>query len=118
MNLLELTTQLQEKLNELKHKYDTSEQPEDKRDKDFFAYVKRETTPIYEQIELWEQQATEFVKQRKVRVHPQQVQSTTDNLKLLLMHSYYIDTRYHRYMELHQSVHYVLDMLINDINDN
>ncbi|WP_138417041.1 DUF1798 family protein [Aquibacillus sediminis] len=113
--LKQLTDQLQLKIDELKSRYLTNEKPENKRDRDFFMYVKDQTTPTYEMIQQWQEVALAFVKDRKVQVHPQQIESTSENLELLLMHSYYIDVKRKRYMELHHSIHYVFDRLLEDL---
>lgn len=100
----------------LKVQYLNNEAPEDKKSKEFFARVKQETTPIYRLIGEWGEEARIFVQQREVNVHPQQVVSTSENMELLLMHSYYIDVKRKRYMELNHSVHFVMDQLIADID--
>ncbi|QDP40423.1 DUF1798 family protein [Radiobacillus deserti] len=115
MTLHESIESLKKDLQHLHTYYETHEKPENKRDPAFFEYVKEETTPIYKKIKAWEQEALAFVKDREVRVHPQQVASTAENLELLLMHSYYIDVRKKRYMELYKSVEYVFDLLLKDL---
>jgi hypothetical protein len=115
MDLKQKTLELQTHVLNLKERYLTNEQPEDKKDKDFFAFVKEETTPIYLLNQGWEEEAKQFVQNRDVQVHPQQIASTSENIELLLLHSYYIDVKKKRYMELHNSVLYVFDLLLNDI---
>ncbi|MBM7569866.1 DUF1798 family protein [Aquibacillus albus] len=117
MNLTKTTRDLKRILEELKAHYLENEKPEDKRDKAFFEFVKHKTTPVYERLKKWEDEALEFVKNREVHVHPQQIASTKENMELLLLHSYYIDVKRKRYMELNQSVHYVLDILLNDLSN-
>lgn len=115
MDIKQLTIELKKDLKLLKERYETGEKPKDKRSWDFFQFVKEETTPIYDKIQLWEEKANSFVKQREVSVHPQQVASTRDNMEILLLNSYYLDVKRGRYMDLHQSVMYVFDALIEDI---
>lgn len=110
--------ELEEELKTLKGYYLSHEKPEHKRDPEFFAYVKEQTEPVFDIVDKWHEEALAFVKNREVQVHPQQVESTEENIKLLLLHSYYIDVRKKRYMELHQSVLYVFDLLKNDLNKN
>lgn len=109
------TRTLKQELDRLKDYYINHDAPENKSDKDYFLMVKNETTPIYQALEEWEEEALSVVKQRKADVHPQQIVSTKENMELLLMHSYYIDIMRKRYMELNHSVHYVFDQLLNDI---
>lgn len=116
MDLQMLTNQLKRDLHELKEKYEQNSPPKNRRDHSFFAVVKQETTPIYHLLDQWETLALSFVKQRRVNVHPHQVTSTKENMELLLMHSYYIDVKKKRYMELYQSIGYVLDQLLDELS--
>ncbi|GAA4071624.1 DUF1798 family protein [Amphibacillus indicireducens] len=109
--LTKLTNDLQQACLQLKDKFLTNEPPTDVRDPVFFNQVKTETEPLFKLIEEWEKQALNAVKQRKVLVHPQQVQSTRENFELILLHSYYIDVKPQRYMELLQAIDYVCDSL-------
>ena len=118
MIVYDLTNQLREELEYLKNRYFSHEKPENKRDRDFFTFVKEQTTPKYKVIKQWEKEALEHVKQRSIQVHPQQIVSTSENLELLLMHSYYIDARKKRYMELYKSVHYVFDLILTNDHGN
>ena len=112
MDFYSLTREMKNDIETWKDRYENAERPEDKRDRAFFSYVKAETAPFFRKIEKWNEQATVFVKNKEVKVHPQQVASTAENLELLLMHSFYLDVKRKRYMELHQSVHYVFDLLL------
>src|SRR5699024_1512269 len=116
MELKILTQQLKQHLNKLKERYNHIEPPKNRRDKDFFELVKRETTPVYSLLEEWEEMALEKVKEREINVHPQQVTRTRENMELVLMHSYYIDARRKRYMELSQSVLYIFDQIISELS--
>ncbi len=116
MKLFELTLELEKTLDELKEYYLTHERPENKRDMAFFEYVKERTNPIFIKIDLWFELASKFVQNREVNVHPSQIQSTEENYKLILLHSYYVDVRKKRYMELFQSISYVFDLVKKDIN--
>lgn len=114
-DLQEQTRHLKQQLNQLKERYETNEPPEDRRDKAFFSHVKEVTEPIYKRLETWEEGALGLVKKREVNLHPHQVASTRENMELLLMHSFYIDVKRKRYMELYKSVHYIFDQLLKDI---
>jgi len=116
MELKILTQQLKQHLNKLKERYDHFEPPKNRRDKDFFELVKRETTPVYNLLEMWEEMALEKVKEREINVHPQQVTTTRENMELVLMHSYYIDARRKRYMEINHSVLYIFDQIISELS--
>ncbi|GAB3066244.1 DUF1798 family protein [Virgibacillus ainsalahensis] len=115
MTLKEQTEQLKTNLNRLMKRYENNPPPEDKKDIKFFSLVKEDTTPIYERLEKWEEDALSVVKARKVNVHPQQITSTRENMELLMMHSYYHDVKRKRYMELNHSIHYIFDQLLSEL---
>ncbi|PAD39484.1 hypothetical protein CHH53_06050 [Terribacillus sp. 7520-G] len=103
-------------LTRLKNRFLTEEPPSDKHDRAFFDLVKRETEPMYELLQKWHHSAADFVQQRDVSVHPQQIQSTEENVHLIILHSYYIDIRSERYMDYHQSIGYVIQLLDEDLD--
>ncbi|SEN44351.1 protein of unknown function [Amphibacillus marinus] len=113
--LMEITIQLEAAKDILKQHFLTSEQPEEKKDPVFFDFVKKKTEPLFDQIECWEEEALRLAKNREISVHPQLIQSTRENFELILMHSFYIDVKLQRYMELHQAIDYVFLLIKNDI---
>ncbi|RDW22073.1 DUF1798 family protein [Oceanobacillus chungangensis] len=115
MELSKQTETLREYLYNLRDKFEHSTPPENVKDRSFFEKVKEETTPIYDLIATWEEDALQTVKEKKITVHPQQVISTRENMELLIMHSYYKDARRKRYMELYNSVLYIYDQVIRDL---
>lgn len=115
MNLIEKTQKLNQYLESLRDRFETNEAPGDRKDRAFFDMVKKETTPIYDLLEIWEEDALATVKERKASVHPSQIQSTRENMELLLMHSFYLDVRRKRYIELYTSIRYVFDLLLDTI---
>lgn len=115
MALKEQTEQLKQYLDQLKERYEGNTPPENMKDKQFFLIMKEDTIAIYDLLETWEKDALEVIKDRKVNVHPHQITSTKENMELLILHSYYIDTRRKRYMELNRSSHYILDQLLRGI---
>ncbi|RKQ37630.1 DUF1798 family protein [Oceanobacillus halophilus] len=115
MELIMRTEYLINHLHELKDHFENSEAPENIRDKAFFARVKEKTTPIFESLEKWEEEALRVVKERKVNIHPQQINSTRENMELVLMHSYYKDLRRRRYMEYYKSILYIFEQLVDEL---
>ncbi|MDY0405731.1 DUF1798 family protein [Virgibacillus sp. 179-BFC.A HS] len=73
---------------------------------------------MYQLLEQWETNALAAVKEKKANVHPQQIISTRENMGLLLMHSFYIDIRKRRYMEIYYSCMYVFDLLAKSLQEN
>lgn len=115
MELKQLTNNLRVHLDILQAHYESHEAPTNLKDKEFFFDVKRKTTPYYEMTEKWESEVLDFVKETKPNLHPNQVVSTAENIGLLLMHSYYIDIKRKRYMELIYAVHYIFDILDSEL---
>jgi len=115
MELKFQTELLKHHLEQLKEMFEANEPPENVSDKHFFLKMKESTSPIYDLLEEWEEQALEFVKTRNVNVHPHQVTSTRENVELLILHSYYVDARRKRYMELNHSSNYIFDLLLQDL---
>jgi hypothetical protein len=113
--IIDYTLQLKDELNKLKEIFEQNNPPEDRRDKVFFESVKEKTLPVYELLEKWEKLALEIIKESKISVHPNQIVSTRENMELLLMHSYFVDVRRRRYMELNQSIIYVFDQLLRAV---
>ena len=116
MELVIQTDNLKQYLDDLKEIYEKNAPPENMNDKEFFNKLKKETAPIYDLLEKWEEKALLFVKNRAVNIHPHQITSTRENMELLILHSYYVDARRKRYMELNHSSHYILDQLLRDIS--
>ncbi|MFD2209089.1 DUF1798 family protein [Virgibacillus halophilus] len=113
--LLLQTIELKKQLALLQEYYENNQAPESRKDKQFFAYVRKQTDPIYELLARWEDLALATVKNRQVKVHPKQIVSTRENMELILMHSYYIDVKRRRYMQLHQACLYVFDLLADQL---
>lgn len=116
MDIKEQTIELKRHLQLLKDSYEKNDPPDNKKDMVFFNDVKSKTEPVYAMLETWETDALDIVKQRKVNVHPHQITSTRENMELLLMHSYYIDAKRKRYMELNHSILYIFDQLLRDLD--
>jgi len=112
------TEHLKKYVTGLKKRFKTGSAPENRKDRNFFLKVKEETAPMYQLLEQWEENALKLVKGRKVNVHPQQVTSTKENMELMLMHSYYMDVKEKRFMELHNSIIYIFDQLLREIERN
>ncbi|WP_041450128.1 YppE family protein [Amphibacillus xylanus] len=109
--LYKLTDQLQVASLKLRDRFLHHEAPEDPRDSDFFQMVKAETEPYFNLVAKWEELALDAVKSRKVIVHPQQIEATRENFELILLHSYYIDEKPKKFMELVQAIDYVCQQI-------
>ncbi|SDX72653.1 DUF1798 family protein [Salimicrobium album] len=115
MSLQKRTRTLKESLDELHERYTSHTGPVDRTDHEFFEKVKNETAPYFELVQDWYEEVEPFVKERDVTVHPNQIKSTHENIEMLILHSYYLDVDKNRYKDLHQSSHYVLDMVLDNL---
>src|SRR5699024_4137534 len=113
--LLEQTKALVTELDLLKQRYIHNDPPETMKDRAFFNHMKENTAHIYTLLENWEEEALRQVKERKMNIHPQQIASTPENMELLLLHSYYIDVKRKRYMELNHSIQYIFDLVAEEV---
>ncbi|WP_202406221.1 DUF1798 family protein [Pontibacillus yanchengensis] len=106
---------IKQELNQLKDRFLASDKPADKKDRALFEQVKEETSPLFTLIQEWYDEAEQYVKMNPgSKVFPIQLENTKDNFELLVLHSYYIDVPKKRFMELYNSVHYVLDQLLDN----
>lgn len=107
-----ITEQLIHVLDNLKAKFDEGKKTP--KDDTYFFYVKKETDPIFDLLDEWEKTAIELIKQNKLLLHEQQIVATKDNMKALLLHSYYFDVRKRRYMEIYKSIHYIFKQMVKE----
>src|SRR5690625_1001661 len=114
-NLQILTEQLLNHLSVLKEKFENNEPPSSNRS--FFLFVKEETTSVFQLLEKWEKITLETIQNQNSSLHPQQITSTKENMEALLLHSYYIDVRKRRYMEMNKSCRYIFNQLIKELED-
>ncbi len=95
-------------LNEGLSRYENGER-QAKRDREFFEIVKVETKPLFELIDHWEELVKNHV--ASLKIMPNQIQNTKENLELFVFHSYYRDVRRKRFMEVYHSIDFVLKQL-------
>lgn len=110
---------VKEELDQLKDLYIQSEKPADRKDRELFEKVKVESKPLFELNEKWANLAEQYTYSvENSIVYPLQINNTKENFELVILHSYYIDVPKKRYMELYNSIHYVLDQLLDSIEMN
>lgn len=115
MSLKEYTLELKSLIDQQHKRFLQTDGPVDRNNRDFFEHVKEKTKPMFEVNHQWMEEAEQFVKNRESSVHPNQVKSTHENIEMIILHSYYLDVDRKRFKELYQSSHYVLDMILSDI---
>lgn len=110
--ILSLQAELEFIFNNLEKQFLTQNKPENRHDRDFFDYVKRETDPLFEKLDQWYKYSYPFIENKKEgKVYPTQIEKTKENIELLILHSYYIDVPKKRYKELKNSIEYVFQQL-------
>lgn len=82
-----------------------------------FEYVKKETEPIFSTLENWEKLTIAEINKGQLMMPITIIESTVDNMKAFIMHSYYKDVRKRRYMEIKRSILYVFRLLLKELND-
>lgn len=106
----DITEQLIEHLKSLEETY--LEEGTVERSGPFFRYVKKETEDVFKLLDAWEGTALRLSEEGRAAVFPQQIDATIDNMKALIMHSYYKDVRKRRYMEIQKACDYVFNQSI------
>jgi len=111
-----MTKKLKSELSILQQKFETGNRNQDRRDRQLFDQMKTETAPIFKLIDMWYEQTIEIIQKEKLILREQQITSTKENFEMLVLHSYYIDVRKRRYMELNRSCLYIFDQLLKEIH--
>lgn len=112
-NFKNMTEELSDYLYRLKNIYEENEKP-DKTDAAFFETVRQEINPYYELIDQWEVAAKQLIKERKIKIFPPQIDATVKSLRAIALHSYYIDVRKKRYMNIKKSCDYVFKLILKE----
>lgn len=113
--LYDLTIRLQDELERLKTRYETGEK-KDVTDHAYFTYVQKETEHLFTLLSDWERCAQESIQKLKETVFPQQITATYDNVKAVILHSYYRDIRIKQYMKIYKACNYILQNIIQVID--
>jgi hypothetical protein len=92
-------------------RYQQDTPPAKLNDREEFNVIKAEVTPHFQLLEQWESELLSDIKTYALSIHPSLVQSTRENMELIIMHSFYHDTNVKRFNELVKSVDVVLDLV-------
>lgn len=116
MQLIELTsyliTQCEEAKNRFFHMREFNLQP------DFFSEVKLYADHIHEQLQLWQQLATEWrVKHQPKYMHTQQINQVVDAMEQFIVQSFYKETSKKRFLQSIHSVHYTLSTMLRYLKE-
>lgn len=114
-NVKEMTEELLSYLYKWQEVYEKSEKPE-QNNADFFKKVQAAITPAYDLIDQWEVATKKLIQTKKITIFPQQIDATVKSMRAIALHTYYIDVRKRRYMDIHKSCEYVFQLLLREIS--
>ena len=77
--------------------------------------MKQEVDPVLDLLDEWEQGSLKLIDNGATSLHPQQIDSTRENMRTLLLHSYYKDVRKRRFMEMYKSCYYIFKQLKKEL---
>ncbi|WP_197057406.1 DUF1798 family protein [Pontibacillus halophilus] len=110
----QLSLEMKEQVDTLYDRFFSQEGKPEVNDRTFFTYMKEETNPIFDLNNRWAGAVEEFLAAYPGGpVYPPQIKNTKENMELVILHSYYIDVPKKRYMELYQSIHYVVNQVLD-----
>lgn len=84
---------------------------------EFFDFVKENTKEQFNHLDAWLEAIEAYLEDGNKIIHEEMIDSTADNMKALIMHSYYKDVRKRRYMEIKRSCLYVFQAVLKGIED-
>ena len=87
------------------------------RSREFFNKIKPEAEQYLVLLSDWEKQARLLTQKGVLKIFPQQIDATVDNMKALIMHSYYKDVRKRRYIEIKKSCYYIFTESMEELSD-
>ena len=108
-----ITNELLRHLEKSRDRFLTNGKPEE--DREFFMRVKKEADPVLDLLDEWEQGSLKLIENGNSTLHTQQIDSTKENMRTLLLHSYYRDVRKRRFMEMYKSCYYIYNQLIKEL---
>lgn len=115
MTLREKTILLKQQLLQLKSRFFKNDPPESIKDRTFFKQMKEETKSTFQLLNEWESETLTFLQNKQSTLYPQQIEATSENMQMIILHSYYIDVRKRIYMEYFKSTIYVFDQLLSEL---
>lgn len=114
-NYIEQTYKLIDTLTSLEEVYRSEEEVE--RSREFFNEIKPKVESYLILLESWGKATHQLASAGKLQVFPQQIDATIDNMKALIMHSFYKDVRKRRYMEIKQACYYIFMQSIEGLEE-
>ncbi|MFD1738506.1 YppE family protein [Bacillus salitolerans] len=100
--------QYNQKLSEIFTQIKTANEPAD-----FFGVVKPTADEIWQVLDRWKPQVLDWIKIEKPKYfHPNQIESTCENIQAVSVQAFFPDTKEKRFKELIRSNKYIFDTLI------
>lgn len=109
----DITDELLRYLDISRERFLSNEKPDENRE--FFLKVKEEADPVFDMLDEWEEGSLKLASAGTTELHPQQIDSTKENMRTLLLHSYYRDVRKRRFMEMYKSCYYIFNQLKKEL---
>ena len=67
----------------------------------------------------WKELSLDWIgKERPKYIYPIQIESTYENLGIISVQAFYQDTKMKRFKDMHQSIHYVLNSIVEQLNED
>ncbi len=110
--------QLLQLLTDCKQRFESLHEKPEKTEAYFFEHVKPNFELIMGKTNGWEPLALEWVKEEKPKyIHHSQIESTMENIEQVVLQSFYKDINKQRFHNLHNSVEYLLNCIIDGIEE-
>ncbi|MBM6619817.1 YppE family protein [Bacillus suaedaesalsae] len=85
---------------------------------DFHSVVKPYADQVFELTNRWNEQVNIWIKKERPKyLHPNQIENTIENITTVALQAFYPDTRPKRFKELIRSNEYILESIIQKLND-
>jgi len=118
INLIKSSQHLLELLQESKQRFESFQEKPEKTEAYFYDQVKPNFEMMKDKSNVWEQLALEWIKEKKPKyIHPSQIESAMENVEQVVLQSFYKDINKQRFNNLHHSVEYLLNNIMDEIEE-
>ncbi|WP_175639685.1 DUF1798 family protein [Metabacillus schmidteae] len=114
--LIKSSLHLLQCLTECKQRFESFQKKPEKTDAYFYEQVKPTFELVKDKADVWEQLASEWIKKKRPKyIHQSQIDSARENLEQVVLQSFYKDINNQRFHNMHHSVEYLLNTIIDQI---
>lgn len=118
INLIKSSQHLLELLQESKQRFESFQEKPEKTESYFYDQVKPNFEMMKDKLNVWEQLALEWIQKKKPKyIHPSQIESAMENVEQVVLQSFYKDINKQRFTNLHHSVEYLLNNIMDEIEE-